>query len=156
MKLKLLALVALVLLLGATVPMGAIGAVAAKTIPANAGASSIRHYDVLSWMAGDKVVGKLTVNMKTGHFVITANYGKVGLKEGPEGAKQVSKSGVIKAQNTAAQPWELTFCSVPMTGGGTAHLEGTLTTARNHPDVKVVNWLETYGSTAKIYIDFPD
>lgn len=128
-------------------------AVAAKTDSVNAGKSNIRHYDVLSWMAHDQVVGKLTVDMTTGHYVITANYGKVDLKEG---AKQATKSGTIKAQNTAAKPWEITFGPATMTNGGTAHAEGTLTTARNHPDVKVVNWLDTYGSKAKIYIDFPD
>ncbi len=150
------ALVALVFCAALLTAMAATGVVAAKTDSVNASKSNVRHYDVLSWMANDQVVGKLTVDMMTGHYVITTNYGKVSLKEGPEGAKSVSKSGTIKAQNTAAQPWELTFCSVPMTGGGTAHAEGTLTTALNHPDVKVVDWLNRYGSTAKIYIDFPD
>ncbi len=120
---------------------------------AQAGQSNIRHYEVLSWMAHDKVVGKLTVDVKTGHYVVTVNYGKGGLKDA---AKQASKSGIIKAQNTAAQPWEITFGSVTMTNGGTAREEGTLTNAINHPDVKVVNWLDTHGGDAKIYLNFPD
>ncbi|MGZ4934107.1 MAG: hypothetical protein ACXVIG_07200 [Halobacteriota archaeon] len=128
-------------------------AVAAKTDSANAGESNIQHYDVLSWMAHDKVVGKLTIDVKTGHYVVTVNYGKGGLKDA---AKQASKSGIVKAQNTAAQPWEITFSSVIMTKGGTLHGEGTLTNAINHPDVKVVNWLDRYGSDAKIYLNFPD
>ncbi len=133
--------------------VAATGAVVAKEDSVNAGESDVRHYDVLSYTAHDQVVGKLTVDMTTGHYVITANYGKVGLKDA---AKQATKSGIIKAWNTAAQPWEITFGPATMTNGGTAHAEGTLTTALNHQDLKVVNWLNTYGSKAKIYIDFPD
>jgi len=81
-----------------------VSAVAATTTVSakQAGASDIRQYDILFWMAGDRVVGKLTVNFATGHYIVNANYGKGGTKG--EAKQEPAESGIIKAQNSNANP----------------------------------------------------
>lgn len=116
--------------------------------------SNIRQYDILSAKAGNQLTGKLTVDMKTGHYVVNANYGKVGIKDDTK--LYVGDVGYIHAYaaDAAAQPPDIYFGPIKWNKGGNGHSEGTLTTPIDHPDVKVVNWLNQYGDRATFYLAY--
>ncbi len=112
--------------------------------------SDIRQYDVQLRSGG--IVGKLTVNLKDGHYVFNGNCAKVNHAEKGICKAQAGESFVITASNPAATPRSITFGSFIPNKGGNAHVEGTLTTALNHPDVKVVDWLAQWGSGATFVV----
>ncbi len=144
---RFIALALCLLMVSACAVTGAVSAADART-------SSIRQYDILSYKAGNQLAGKLTVNLATGHYVVNANYGKVG---GKDNAKlNAGDPGYMHAfaADSHAQPPDISFGSITWNKGGNAHGEGTLTTALNDPDVKVVDWLAQYGDGATIYLTY--
>ncbi len=133
------------------------GVAAAK----QSGQSSIRQYNIISVKANGAVVGKLTVDMITGHYVVNVNYGKGGIKDL---SKQVypGMAGLMRAINTASTPNEVWFYQVRVVfdNGGNAHGQGYVTDNMLPPkqevpsDVEmlqghaIVDWLNAYGDGA--------
>ncbi len=147
MRYRFIALALCLLMVSAFAVTGAVSA-------AGSSKSNIRQYDVLSARAGDQLTGKLTVDLATGHYVVNANYGKVGIKDVAKlNAGDVGYIHAI-ATDSSAQPPDIYFGSITWNKGGNAHGEGTLTTAANDPDVKVVDWLKSYGDGATIYLTY--
>ncbi len=125
-------------------------AAAGVVTAAHADKSDVRQYDVQLRTGG--IIGTLTVNLKDGHYVFNGNCAKVNNAEKGICKAQAGESFVITASNPAATPPSITFGSFIPNKGGNAHVEGTLTTALNHPDVKVVDWLAQWGSGATFVV----
>ncbi len=147
MKKRMLAIALCLVMVSAFAVTGAVSA-------AGSSKSNIRQYDVVSAKAGDQLTGKLTVDLATGYYVVNANYGKVGIKD--DAKLNVGDIGYIHAiaADSSAQPPDIYFGSITWNKGGNGHGEGTLTTAVDHPDVKVVDWLKSYGDGATIYLTY--
>ena len=123
------------LIIGAVI-VSAMAVVAADST--NAGKSDIRQYDLRDHVG---VVGKLTVNLKSGHYVADGNCAKVGKADKGICKSQAGGSFLITASNSAATPPSITFGPVIVNKGGNAHAEGTL-------DQTTLAWLAQWGDGA--------
>lgn len=140
--------------------------------------SDIRQYDVYirygpyAWIP----YGKLIIDSKTGHYVYTANYGKLSTEnkdlwkervdEGiAEGETITITTYTDKEKVRPGDPYRLCFGSAKLNSGGTVHAEGYLNEAPILAWVEgqgvilfdsagVVPWLDRYGEDATFSLVF--
>lgn len=102
---------------------------------------SLRHYDV-AWQQTGEVVGKLTIDLETSHWIFNANYAKSDTKD-------MTKGWVGHGHVHASVPNDdLWWDGITMTKGGTAHGEGVIGSAvewfrnaeANHLSPTIVGW----------------
>ncbi len=127
----------------------------------DASQSSMRQYDIISFKANGVVVGKFTVDMKTGHYIVNANYGKGDIKLISK-QQYAGMHGLMRAINPKSTPNEVWFYQIRVVfnDGGNAHGEGYVTDNIAPPKQEVpsyvemlhgqaiLDWLNVYGAGA--------
>lgn len=118
MRKRLLAIVICAVLVST---LAATSAVSAKP----AGKSNIQQYDLL-W--GSVVVGKLTINTETGHYVANVNYAAAGLKDGLKAYfREYPMKLFLQVRHIGVSPNVVTIGLGTSNNGGNLHAEGTIT-----------------------------
>ncbi len=116
------------------------------------GTSDERQYDV-KWLYTGEVIGKLTVNLATGYYIIDVNYGKADVKETlKDTARQNpplvdTQHAVLIDGNSGVTIYDVGA----LTKGGTLHGEGYLTDKQVDglpQGMDILTWLKLYGDDA--------
>ncbi len=112
----------------------ATSAVSAK----HAGQSDIRQYDVPSPSTGI-LVGKLTINVATGHWVINGNPARANHEVKVLDKGVVGEIVAVFLQNEKANPKTVPIGTSVVNAGGNIHTEGMIT------DDDTLNWIAYWG-----------
>ncbi len=112
-----------------------------------AGQSDVRQYDVKSPSTG-LLVGKLTINVATGHWVINGNPARANHEVKVLDKGRVGEIVAVSLKNENAQPNQVVpIGTAVVNSGGNIHAEGTIT------NQDTLDWIAQWGDHASVVLE---
>ncbi len=111
-----------------------------------AGQSDVRQYDVNSPSTG-LLVGKLTINVATGHWVINGNPARANHEVKVLDKGLVGEIVAVSLKNENAQPNQVPIGTAVVNSGGNIHAEGTIT------NQDTLDWIAQWGDHASVVLE---